>query len=291
MNLWIGVTLLLLGVSYSQDCGKRPFTSRVVNGEDAQAHSWPWQISLRVNGRHICGGSLIDGDWVVTAAHCVENNPYPSGYTVVVGAHRRTGTTAVQRTFRLKKLFKHEGFNMRQLRNDIALLQLEGSITTSEKVNTVCLPASGSRIPAGTHCYITGWGRTVGGGSAADTLQQAMLPVAEHSACSRVNGRLVPVDESSMVCAGGQGKGGCQGDSGGPFVCNEGGRFVLRGAVSWGHSNCRTDHYTVFARVSSFVGWINNKMSGNENLKKKCLLILSQYMALLDLLYQEVVNP
>ena len=37
-----------------------------------------------------------------------------------------------------------------------------------------------------------------------------MLPVAEHSACSRVNGRLVTVDERSMVCAGGQGKGGCQ---------------------------------------------------------------------------------
>jgi len=55
-----------------------------------------------------------------------------------------------------------------------------------------------------------GWGRTVGGGSAAETLQQAMLPVAEHSACSRVNGRLVSVDEKSMVCAGGQGKGGCQ---------------------------------------------------------------------------------
>ena len=48
------------------------------------------------------------------------------------------------------------------------------------------------------------------GGSAADTLQQAMLPVAGHSACSRVNGRLIPVDEKSMVCAGGQGKGGCQ---------------------------------------------------------------------------------
>jgi len=52
-----------------------------------------------------------------------------------------------------------------------------------------------------------------------------------------------------------------QGDSGGPFVCNEGGRYVLRGAVSWGHSQCRTDHYTVFARVSSFIGWI--KMLGN----------------------------
>ncbi|KAM7433613.1 hypothetical protein ABFA07_016186 [Porites harrisoni] len=262
MNLWIGISVFLLGISSSQGCGNKPYSARVVNGENASPHAWPWQISLRVNGRHICGGSLIKNDWVVTAAHCVYRNPRPSGYTVVVGAHRRTGSTAVQQTFRLKKLFKHEQFSMRHLRNDIALLQLYRPISASSKVNTVCLPSSGSRIPTGTRCYITGWGRTVGGGSAADTLQQAMLPVAAHSACNRVNGRLLPVDEKSMVCAGGQGKGGCQGDSGGPFVCNEGGKYVLRGAVSWGHSQCRTDHFTVFARVSSFIGWINNKMSG-----------------------------
>ncbi|KAJ7382092.1 hypothetical protein OS493_037061 [Desmophyllum pertusum] len=65
-----------------------------------------------------------------------------------------------------------------------------------------------------------------------------------------------------MVCAGGQGKGGCQGDSGGPFVCQEGGKWILRGAVSWGHSRCRTDHYTVFARVSSYIDWINQKIGG-----------------------------
>ena len=88
------------------------------------------------------------------------------------------------------------------------------------------------------------------------------MPVASHSDCSRKNGYLVPVHEQSMICAGGQGKGGgCQGDSGGPFVCNEGGKWVLRGAVSWGHRMCRTDHYTVFARVSSFIGWINQKKS------------------------------
>ena len=37
-----------------------------------------------------------------------------------------------------------------------------------------------------------------------------MLPVAAHKKCSRVNGRLLPVHMTSMVCAGGQGKGGCQ---------------------------------------------------------------------------------
>ena len=66
-------------------CGMRPPFARVVNGVDASPHSWPWQISLRVRGRHICGGSLIRSDWVVTAAHCVDRNPSPSGYTVVVG--------------------------------------------------------------------------------------------------------------------------------------------------------------------------------------------------------------
>ena len=55
-------------------CGNRPITSGVKNGENAQPHSWPWQISLRVHGHHICGGSLIDKDWVVTAAHCVSPN-------------------------------------------------------------------------------------------------------------------------------------------------------------------------------------------------------------------------
>ena len=75
---------------------------------------------------------------------------------IYVGAHQRTGSTAVQKTFRLKKLFKHEQFSMRHLRNDIALLQLAGSVSVSSKVNTVCLPSSGSRIPAGRQCYITG---------------------------------------------------------------------------------------------------------------------------------------
>ena len=44
--------------------------TRIVGGETATAHSWPWQISLNVAGDHWCGGSLINHRWIVSAAHC-----------------------------------------------------------------------------------------------------------------------------------------------------------------------------------------------------------------------------
>ena len=68
-------------------CGRRvDQSSRVVNGEDATPNSWPWQISLRYRHYgHICGGSLIDDEWVLTAAHCVAFEPTPAAFEVVVG--------------------------------------------------------------------------------------------------------------------------------------------------------------------------------------------------------------
>lgn len=247
-------------------CGisKDDLTKRVVNGKNATPHSWPWMVSLRRNGRHICGGSLIKPNWVVTAAHCVADNLATRTYTVVVGAHRRTGTTQFQKSYKLRQIIKHKGYSRSHLRNDIAVLQLETPIDASLHVNVVCLPKAGTRVVPGKNCYLTGWGRTIGGGQAAVILQETLLPVAGINSCSKINGKLLPVDDKTMLCAGGEGvSGGCQGDSGGSFVCKEDGKYVLRGVVSWGHYNCRTDHFTVFARVSSFIGWINTGIKGS----------------------------
>ena len=51
-------------------CGITPLNNRIVGGEDAPAGSWPWQASLQRFGGHICGGSLINKEWVMSAAHC-----------------------------------------------------------------------------------------------------------------------------------------------------------------------------------------------------------------------------
>merc|ERR1712168_44584 len=280
----MGVKMLSLGLlllscfatTLIEGCGKRPAGARVVAGTDAVPHSWPWQISLqRKNPRynawfHTCGGSLITPEYVVTAAHCVATELKPGKYRVVVGEHDRRKDDG-QQNIGVHSIHSHEGFSMRHLKNDIALIRLVKPVALDSRVGTVCLPPKNSRVAAGTKCFITGWGRTIGGGKAATILQQAEMPVSSHEDCVKANNGIAQVHEESMLCAGYATTGvhisGCQGDSGGPFVCEEGNGWVLRGAVGWGNPKCKAEStYTVFARVSTYIDWINQRINSGGTL-------------------------
>ncbi|XP_048015241.1 serine protease 27-like [Megalobrama amblycephala] len=66
-------------------CGRPPLNPRIVSGVNAPEGSWPWVVSLNDdNGNHFCGGSLINNDWVLTAAHCVEGLDITHKYTQIL---------------------------------------------------------------------------------------------------------------------------------------------------------------------------------------------------------------
>ena len=72
-------------ILHSLACGNKPFGSRIVGGEEAKPNSWPWQASLQYYGRHICGASLLNENWVLSAAHCVDQSSDPNRYSVALG--------------------------------------------------------------------------------------------------------------------------------------------------------------------------------------------------------------
>ncbi|XP_076019524.1 chymotrypsin-C-like [Genypterus blacodes] len=243
-----------------------PVLSRVVAGEDVRPHSWPWQISLQTASggrwRHICGGTLLSSQWVLTAAHCIKDGYL---YRVKLGKHNLKEEEEGSISARVEDIITHDNYQPLFSRNDIALIKLS-PVTFSDTIMPACLPKQGAVLPHGASCYITGWGRLSTSGSIADILQQALLPVVDHETCSQKDWWNFLAYET-MVCAGGDGiTAGCSGDSGGPLNCqNPDGSWEVHGALSFGSGEgCNVfKKPSVFTGISSFISWINNVMATN----------------------------
>uniref|UniRef100_A0A4W2HBS4 Hepsin n=1 Tax=Bos indicus x Bos taurus TaxID=30522 RepID=A0A4W2HBS4_BOBOX len=149
-----------------QDCGHRKLpVDRIVGGQDTSLGRWPWQVSLRYDGAHLCGGSVLSRDWVLTAAHCFpERNRVLSRWRVFAGAVAQTSPHGVQ--LGVQAVIYHGGYlpfrdpNSEENSNDIALVHLSGTLPLTEYIQPVCLPAAGQALVDGKICTVTGWGNT-----------------------------------------------------------------------------------------------------------------------------------
>ncbi|XP_061136066.1 ST14 transmembrane serine protease matriptase a [Syngnathus typhle] len=247
------------------NCGRSKFkSSRIVGGQDALAGEFPWQVSLHVKRfGHVCGASLISSRWLVTAAHCVQDDAktrfsQPGTWEAYMGLHtqRDIGTSVVKRN--LKRIIPHPNYNDYTFDNDIALMELDAPVTYSDYIEPVCLPSAQHQFPVGEVVWITGWGATREGGFAATVLQKAQVRSINHTVCNSLMGGSLT---TRMTCAGilSGGVDACQGDSGGPLSIQSGVRMFLGGVVSWGDGCARRNKPGIYTKVTKFRGWINEK--------------------------------
>lgn len=114
---------------------------RIIGGDETLPGEFPWAVSVKLNGQPICGGSLIDRNWILTAAHCVVGYN-PKNLTVRLGAYRIKDTSEVQTVDLPVAMFiVHKDYSMpRPFSNDIALLKMAESVQFTDYIIPICLP-------------------------------------------------------------------------------------------------------------------------------------------------------
>jgi len=224
----------------------------IVGGTKAKKGDFPYIVSLHDKQGHLCGGSLIKKNWVLTAGHCVDGLKVSKVYIGLMDQKKLAEATEVMA---VKKVVSHpryaEGY-------DFALIQLK----KNSKVKPVELNVDEITISdkAGEEIMSTtaGWGYTK-----ANTVM-----AAEPTALMKVHVPLVPAEtcalaypeqiNEAMICAGFKDgkKDACSGDSGGPLIVRDGTKIKLVGVVSWGEGCARPEKYGVYSKVNQVTDWI-----------------------------------
>jgi len=235
----------------------------------AEMAEWPWHSAIleKEEDLYVCGASLLDEHWLITAAHCVDDyaalgDRLHTVLKVRLGEYDVSSTSEPigHEEIDVEDVIIHPQFDNATLVSDIALLRLKTPAKKQANVNAVCMPKHNHDAAfKGKRCYVTGWGRTNETSEHSVVLKEIPVPLWDRDSCDRAlrtqfgpNYRI----PDTALCAGAEGRDACDGDGGGPLVCEKEGFWYQVGIVSFGIGCGRKNIPGVYTRVSAFETWI-----------------------------------
>ncbi|OXB75183.1 UNVERIFIED_CONTAM: hypothetical protein H355_003310, partial [Colinus virginianus] len=248
-------------------CGKRLEIenkgTRIVGGSDARREAWPWIVSLHFNSRPVCGASLVNEEWLVTAAHCVYGRQLqPSTWKAVLGLYDQSNMTDTSIVVQnIDQIIINPHYNKVTKDSDIALMHLQHKVQYTDRIQPICLPEKNEQFLPGINCSIAGWGAIWYEGPTSNILQEAEVPLILNEKCQEWLPEYSITE--NMICAGYDmgGVDSCQGDSGGPLMFEDGNQWVLVGVTSFGYECALPQRPGVYVRVPMFADWIQKIIS------------------------------
>lgn len=260
----------------------------IVNGEDALVDDFPSFVSLFVDSIEIdgiyypssyCGGTLLDSEHVLTAAHCLYGSVVNQLFTVVVPKLQDENDYpygSVEQ-IRISAVYYPDNYvdsTSRLLPNDIAILKLEQAISVA---NYITIPTNESYRTASELFQAVGHGNTATNTSSTSQLQMATLTWVDNQTCASNFTGGSNLTEKQICFTGdysnatGLKAGTCQGDSGGPVYWSENGTQVQVGITSFGPALCGdpgSKVTAVYTEITDHRNWINSVLSGAEQPKR-----------------------
>lgn len=236
---------------------------RIVGGDLEKQGGSPWQVLIRrSDGYGFCGGTLVSDRWVVTAAHCLEEN----ADHVTIGDYDKKRPDLGEQLIKVQKAIVHPHFHAFTFDSDVALLYLAQPVAFSAAAIPACLPdrhLAQYLLKDGNRGQVTGWGTTQYLGRSSRFLRKVVLPVIGHQECRMSTDQVIT---DNMFCAGylEAPRDSCSGDSGGPFVVHYRDTWFLTGVVSWGEKCAAKGKYGVYTRLGNFLSWIQDTMQRTD---------------------------
>uniref|UniRef100_A0A3B3ZTP9 Coagulation factor VII n=1 Tax=Periophthalmus magnuspinnatus TaxID=409849 RepID=A0A3B3ZTP9_9GOBI len=233
---------------------------RIVGGSECPRGECPWTVLLLYKKRPFCGGVFLSPDWILTAAHCLEDIEQRH-LEVVAGEHDVELSEGSEQRVQVSALHVHEHYEPSTADNDIALLRVATPLAVTSYAVPVCLPTSAHahiQLQSKSTHLVSGWGRVHEAGPTSRVLKRLQVPLVRTQTCQDQTGLVLT---RNMMCAGflGGQQDSCKGDSGGPLVARFRETWFLTGVVSWGRGCARPGQYGIYTRVANYLDWIRTR--------------------------------